>query len=76
MSGERCVTTQVSLPNVVILLASHTPPRVIQVCTRCGTVLEDNLIISEVQFAESGGTSNVVGQSVNADGSKPFSLLG
>jgi hypothetical protein len=39
-------------------------------------VLEDNLIISEVQFAESGGTSNVVGQSVNADGSKPFSLIG
>ena len=37
-------------------------------------VLEDNLIISEVQFAESGGTSNVVGQSVGADGTRPFSL--
>eukprot|EP00041_Stephanoeca_diplocostata_P025724 m.679073 g.679073 ORF g.679073 m.679073 type:complete len:529 (-) comp22810_c0_seq6:2435-4021(-) len=47
-----------------------------QVCTRCGMVLEDNIIISEVQFSESGGgASSVVGQSVGADGSKPFSSM-
>uniref|UniRef100_A0A8C7Q074 Transcription factor IIIB 90 kDa subunit n=1 Tax=Oncorhynchus mykiss TaxID=8022 RepID=A0A8C7Q074_ONCMY len=39
------------------------------VCTNCGSVLEDNIIVSEVQFVEgSGGISSAVGQFVSADG--------
>lgn len=39
------------------------------VCTGCGSVLEDNIIVSEVQFVEgSGGVSSAVGQFVAADG--------
>lgn len=38
------------------------------VCTNCGSVLEDNLIVSEVQFEETGhGASAMVGQFVAAD---------
>lgn len=38
------------------------------VCTNCGSVLEDNLIVSEVQFEEAGhGASAMVGQFVAAD---------
>ncbi|KAG7231709.1 hypothetical protein INR49_010462, partial [Caranx melampygus] len=37
------------------------------VCTGCGSVLEDNIIVSEVQFVEgSGGVSSAVGQFVSA----------
>lgn len=39
------------------------------VCTSCGSVLEDNIIVSEVQFVEgSGGVSSAVGQFVSTDG--------
>lgn len=39
------------------------------VCTGCGSVLEDNIIVSEVQFVEgSGGVSSAVGQFVSSDG--------
>lgn len=39
------------------------------VCTSCGSVLEDNIIVSEVQFVEgSGGVSSAVGQFVSSDG--------
>uniref|UniRef100_A0A3Q3XC88 Transcription factor IIIB 90 kDa subunit n=1 Tax=Mola mola TaxID=94237 RepID=A0A3Q3XC88_MOLML len=45
------------------------------VCTGCGSVLEDNIIVSEVQFVEgSGGVSSAVGQFVSADAKAP--LLG
>ncbi|XP_055850232.1 transcription factor IIIB 90 kDa subunit [Episyrphus balteatus] len=38
------------------------------VCTNCGSVLEDNLIVSEIQFEEAGhGASAMVGQFVAAD---------
>lgn len=38
------------------------------VCTNCGSVLEDNIIVAEVQFEEGGhGTSNAIGQFVSAD---------
>lgn len=38
------------------------------VCTNCGSVLEDNIIVSEVQFEEAGhGTASAVGQFVSAD---------
>lgn len=47
------------------------PARGDTVCTSCGKVLEDTLIVSEVQFAEnSGGGSNVVGQFVSSEGRK------
>ena len=41
------------------------------VCTGCGSVLEDNIIVSEVQFVEnSGGASSAVGQFVSLDGER------
>uniref|UniRef100_A0A1A8H4T2 Transcription factor IIIB 90 kDa subunit n=1 Tax=Nothobranchius korthausae TaxID=1143690 RepID=A0A1A8H4T2_9TELE len=47
------------------------------VCTGCGSVLEDNIIVSEVQFVEgSGGVSSTVGQFVSADGPAKAPLLG
>lgn len=39
------------------------------VCTGCGSVLEDQIIVSEVQFQEnSAGTSSVIGQYVSSEG--------
>ncbi|XP_061602861.1 BRF1 RNA polymerase III transcription initiation factor subunit b [Cololabis saira] len=47
------------------------------VCTSCGSVLEDNIIVSEVQFVEgSGGVSSAVGQFVSSDGPVKAPLLG
>ncbi|XP_054618112.1 BRF1 RNA polymerase III transcription initiation factor subunit b [Dunckerocampus dactyliophorus] len=47
------------------------------VCTGCGSVLEDNIIVSEVQFVEgSGGVSSAVGQFVSTDGPVKTPLLG
>ncbi|XP_066200778.1 transcription factor IIIB 90 kDa subunit isoform X1 [Saccopteryx leptura] len=47
------------------------------VCTGCGSVLEDNIIVSEVQFVEnSGGGSSAVGQFVSLDGSGKTPALG
>lgn len=38
------------------------------VCMGCGSVLEDNIIVSEVTFVESsGGASSAVGQFVASD---------
>ena len=42
-------------------------------CTNCGAVIEDQIIVSEVQFEEnSRGGSNVVGQYVSAEGEISF----
>ncbi|KAM6165660.1 transcription factor IIIB 90 kDa subunit isoform 2-T2 [Erethizon dorsatum] len=47
------------------------------VCTACGSVLEDNIIVSEVQFVEnSGGGSSAVGQFVSLDGPGKTPTLG
>lgn len=47
------------------------------VCTGCGSVLEDNIIVSEVQFVEgSGGVSSAVGQFISADGEITNSQIG
>lgn len=46
------------------------------VCTACGSVLEDNIIVSEVQFVEnSGGGASAIGQFVSADGMSLFYVL-
>lgn len=38
------------------------------VCTSCGSVIEDNLIVSEVQFQEgTRGGSNIIGRTVSVD---------
>lgn len=38
------------------------------VCTNCGSVLEDNIIVSEVQFEEGAhGSSNAIGQFVSSE---------
>ncbi|XP_069771863.1 BRF1 general transcription factor IIIB subunit b isoform X2 [Narcine bancroftii] len=47
------------------------------VCTACGSVLEDNIIVSEVQFVEnSGGGSSAIGQFVSLDGPGKAPSLG
>ncbi|XP_060722525.1 BRF1 RNA polymerase III transcription initiation factor subunit b isoform X2 [Tachysurus vachellii] len=47
------------------------------VCTACGSVLEDNIIVSEVQFVEnSGGGASAIGQFVSADGPTKAPVLG
>lgn len=45
------------------------PSRGNAVCINCGSVLEDNIIVSEVQFQENsiGGTS-AIGQFVSSEG--------
>ncbi|XP_014248604.1 transcription factor IIIB 90 kDa subunit [Cimex lectularius] len=46
------------------------PSRGDTVCTNCGTVLEDSVIVSEVQFEEnSHGISSAIGQFVSSDSS-------
>lgn len=41
------------------------------VCMGCGSVLEDNIIVSEVEFVETGGGGSLaVGQFVSSEGSK------
>lgn len=41
------------------------------VCTGCGSVLEDNVIVSEVEFVETGGGgSHAVGRFVSAEGAE------
>ena len=43
------------------------------VCTECGVVLEENAIVSSVEFAEgAGGASSMVGQFVSASSSKAY----
>lgn len=47
------------------------------VCMGCGSVLEDNIIVSEVEFVESGGGGSLaVGQFVSADGEQELKTQG
>ena len=41
-------------------------------CVQCGTVLEENTIVSSVEFQESGDRSHVVGQFISANCTKVF----
>lgn len=44
------------------------PSRGDAVCTNCGSVLEDSIIVAEIQFEENKhGTSSAIGQFVSAD---------
>ncbi|XP_041122770.1 transcription factor IIIB 90 kDa subunit-like isoform X1 [Polyodon spathula] len=53
------------------------PARGDAVCTGCGSVLEDNIIVSEVQFMDNGGGgSSAVGQFVSSDCSGKGPVLG
>ena len=46
------------------------------VCTNCGSVLEDNIIVSEVQFEQNAaGASNVIGQFVSSEGGRHMHVL-
>ncbi|XP_023211749.1 transcription factor IIIB 90 kDa subunit-like [Centruroides sculpturatus] len=48
------------------------PGRGDAVCTQCGSVLEDNIIISEIQFEEnSHGGARAIGQHVTSEGQTP-----
>lgn len=42
------------------------------VCIECGVVLEENAIVSSVEFVEQGGASSMVGQFVSATSSKAY----
>ena len=43
------------------------------VCTHCGTVMEENLIVSSVEFSENAmGTSSVIGKFVSSTCTKPY----
>lgn len=45
------------------------------VCVQCGSVLEDNIIVSEVSFQEqSSGATSVIGQFVSSEGQNSASL--
>lgn len=46
------------------------------ICVSCGTVLEENTIVSSIEFQETGDRSQVIGQFVSANCSKPFSSMG
>lgn len=47
----------------------YDPSRGDAVCTGCGSVLEDNIIVSEVSYQEqSSGASTVIGQFVSSEG--------
>lgn len=46
------------------------------ICTTCGVVVEENAIVSSVEFVESSdGQSSMMGQYVGANATKPFSKL-
>ncbi|XP_076441764.1 transcription factor IIIB 90 kDa subunit-like [Babylonia areolata] len=48
-----------------------------KVCTNCGSILEDQLIVSEIQFQENlAGRASVMGQFVSVDGNKSYSIGG
>ena len=42
-------------------------------CVNCGRVQEENTIVNNVEFQESGDRSHVMGQFVSANASKPYS---
>ncbi|KAJ1417917.1 cyclin-like protein, partial [Ochromonadaceae sp. CCMP2298] len=43
------------------------------ICVSCGTALEENTIVSSIEFQESGDRSHVIGQYISATCSKPYS---
>ena len=52
------------------------PARGDAVCTGCGSVLEDQIIVSEVQFQENAaGGASVIGQYVSAEGNSQCFVL-
>lgn len=61
MSGKKCKHCGSSEIEV-------DPARGDAVCTSCGTVLEDNIIVAEVEFQETAhGGASAIGQFVSAD---------
>lgn len=47
------------------------------ICTMCGVVVEENVIVSSVEFVEgTDGQSSMMGQYVGANATKPFSKSG
>lgn len=61
MSGRKC--KQCGSSEI-----EEDPGRGDAVCMNCGSVLESNLIVSEVQFQEgAGGSSSAIGQFVSSE---------
>jgi transcription factor IIIB subunit 2 len=42
------------------------------VCVNCSTVVEENAIVSSIEFSEAGGSSSVIGQYVSPTCTKPY----
>eukprot|EP01038_Epipyxis_sp_PR26KG_P011694 gene11694-15657_t len=42
------------------------------ICVSCGTVLEENTIVSSIEFQETGDRSHVVGQFLSANCARPY----
>ena len=69
MSGLRCPECK-SLDIEFHESAGHAA------CVECGTVLEENTIVSNIEFQETGDRSHVIGQFVSANNAnKPFNNL-
>ena len=56
-----------SCPNCGCTDIESDPVRADSVCTRCGTVVEQGMIVSEVTFMDSGGGMSAVGTFVSGD---------
>lgn len=53
------------------------PARGDAVCTNCGSVLEDSIVVSEIQFEEGAhGSSHVVGEFVSSSSKAPHTTMG
>jgi transcription factor IIIB subunit 2 len=47
------------------------------ICTECAVVVEENAIVSSIEFVEgAGGASSMVGQFIGANATKPYSRMG
>jgi len=61
-------------PNCGSTAVEHHEASGASICTDCGVVVEENAIVSSVEFVEgAGGSSSMVGQFVSATSSKAYS---
>jgi transcription factor IIIB subunit 2 len=64
---------QLTCPNCGSKEIEHHEPSGASICTDCGVVVEENAIVSSVEFVEgAGGSSSMVGQFVSATASKAY----
>ena len=70
-------TTTFRCPNCNSAAIESLGPSGSSVCTDCGIIVEENTIVSTVEFVEgAGGSSAMVGQFVGANATRSFGVLG